>query len=59
MAHTLTLFPIASLLIIAYWFSYQTKAYYAFKAWFKKAWNRTVDFFCNICERIADDVELY
>lgn len=27
--------------------------------WFKKSWHTVSDFFCNICERISDDIEVY
>ena len=56
-----TLYPIASLLIIAMWLFYETKAYFAFINWFSKTFTREriIDFFCNWFELAADDVEKY
>lgn len=57
----MTLFPFSGLLIIAMWFFYETKAYFAFITWFQNTWTweRITDFFCNWFELMADDYEQY
>lgn len=55
----ITLFPIASLLIIAMWFFYDTKPYHKFKAWTLKASRKIWEFFTNICERVNSEIELF
>ena len=56
-----TLYPIASLLIIAMWFFYETKVYFAIANWIIKTFTREriVDFFCNWTERINSEIEVY
>jgi hypothetical protein len=59
MAHTLFLFPIASLLIIAMWAFYDTKQYHAFKKWVSKTASKVWALFTNVCERVNEDHELF
>lgn len=59
MEHIITLFPIASLLIIGMWLFYDTNPYRKFKKWISKTANKAWDFFTNICERVNDECEMF
>lgn len=50
---------LVSLLMMAYWLIKDMKWFKSFKKWLIQFMYRVADFFCNICERISDDLEVY